>query len=237
MGKFIEYKIKNKVYEGYLSLPKDKTTKRPCIVFGHAWDGNNAFFNAFADEWAAKGFVSFALDVYGKGIRGDVSGDNSHLMNPLLEDRKELLNRLQEAIDFIKTVPQVDPEKIIMIGHCFGGLCALDLARSNPKGLLGCVTVHAPLHRDKNFKEINISAKILTLHGWEDPVAKNDVTCFINEMNELCSDWQIHAYGHTLHGFTFVGADLPHLGVKYSAEAHHRSSTAIENFVNEIFKD
>ena len=55
-------------------------------------------------------------------------------------------------------------------------------------------------------------------------------------MSAAGADWQLHAYGNTKHGFTFVGADIPRFGIKYDAKAHQRSTQAIQNFTTELLR-
>jgi dienelactone hydrolase len=49
------------------------------------------------------------------------------------------------------------------------------------------------------------------------------------------ADWQIHAYGHTLHGFANKGYDAPERGILYSPVADRRSAAAIRAFFAELF--
>lgn len=77
-----EYSDGNTLFEGYLAIDQNQKTKRHCVMIAHAWHGPNDHFNALADNFAQKGFVGFAIDVYGKGNRGKIDGDNMHLMNP-----------------------------------------------------------------------------------------------------------------------------------------------------------
>ncbi len=231
-----EYSDGETVFEGYLVEPENPKGKRPCILVAHAWDGPNDHFNQQADEFTKQGYVAFAIDVYGKGVRGKIDGDNSHLMNPLLGNRALLRKRLLAALAVVQNYPTVIPDKIAIIGHCFGGLCALDLARAVPEGLAAAISVHAPLNPPDLGLQPSINASLLILHGWEDPIAKAaDVLQFTKEMTSAGADWQIHAYGHAKHAFTFVGADIPELGIKYDPKAHRRSTVAIGNFLTEVF--
>lgn len=234
---FFDYTDGETTLEGYWALGGDTTTKRPCVLVGHAWSGAGVHFNAIADDLAQKGFVALAFDVYGKGKRGAVDGDNSHLMNPLLEDRALLRRRLLAALKTAQDHPLVIADKIAVLGHCFGGLCALDLARANPPGLKGAISIHGLFNKPNLGPQGKIGASVLALHGWSDPLAPPpDVLGFAQEMTEAGADWQLHAYGHAMHAFSFVGADIPNLGIKYDEKAHRRSDKAIAGFLAEILK-
>lgn len=220
------------IFEGHLSCASSE--RRPCVLVGHAWDGPNSHFNAIADDLASHGYLAFALDVYGKGVRGKIDGNNSHLMNPLLADRALLRRRLLAALSFVRQHPLAMPDRVVMIGHCFGGLCALDLARAAPEGLIGAIAVHAPL-TPPALPPARIDAHILVLHGWEDPIAPpSDVVRFAEDMTRAGAQWELHAYGNARHAFTFEGANIPELGIAYNERAHKRSSLAIRAFLREV---
>jgi dienelactone hydrolase len=228
-----EYTDGETTFEGYVASP-EAGQPRPVVLVGHAWDGPNAHFNAMADEFATQGYLAFALDVYGKGVRGRVDGDNGHLMNPLLADRATLRRRLLAALAFIRQHPLAIPERVVMIGHCFGGLCALDLARASPEGLVGVIAVHAPLGAPP-LPPQPIKARLLVLHGWEDPVAPpTDVLQFAAEVTQAGARWELNAYGHARHAFTFTGANIPELGIAYDEFAHKQSSQAIQAFLRDV---
>ena len=231
----VEYTDGDTTFEGYLASHAARNEKRPCMLIAHAWDGPNAHWIALAEEYARKGFVALAIDVYGKGRRGKADGDNSDLMNPLMANRRLLRSRLLAALAYAQRNEYVRTDQVMAIGYCFGGVCALDLARAAPSGLIGAIAVHSSFPPPNIGPQPRITAKVLVLHGWEDPIAPpSDVLALASEMTEAGADWQLHAYGHAKHAFTFVGADIPKFGVKYDANAHRRSTIAIENFITEV---
>ena len=232
---YFDYTDGETTFEGYLALNGDKKTKRPCVLVGHAWSGPSEHFNHVADVLSENGFIGFAFDVYGKGVRGEVDGDNNHLMNPFMEDRALLRKRLLTALNEAQRHPLVIPDKIAVLGHCFGGLCALDLARANPDGLKGAVSIHGLLNSPNLEINPRINSSVLVLHGWEDPMVRpSSVLDFSQEMTKAGADWQIHSYGHAMHAFTFVGADLPEFGIKYNEKAHRRSEKTYIDFLKEV---
>jgi dienelactone hydrolase len=100
----------------------------------------------------------------------------------------------------------------------------------------GVVSLHGLFTPPGLGAQGKISAKVLVLHGWEDPMAKPDsVLGLAKEMTDAGADWQVHAYGHTLHAFTAHEANAPAMGVKYDANADRRSKVATDNFLREIF--
>jgi dienelactone hydrolase len=55
-------------------------------------------------------------------------------------------------------------------------------------------------------------------------------------MTKCGADWQVHAYGKTLHAFTNSAANDPELGTIYSPTAEKRSLQAMENFFSEVYQ-
>lgn len=201
----------------------------------HAWRGRTEFEDRRAEKLAELGYVGFALDLYGKGITGSSPEENRELMAPLLEDRAVLQRRMKLALEQLRGLPQVDGHKVAAIGFCFGGLCALDLARCGAD-VRGVVSFHGLLGAPGNTEGGNMTARALVLHGWKDPLAPPDqVLEFTKEMDELGADWELHVYGNALHAFTNPSANDRDHGLVYDAAAERRSMDAMWLFLNEVF--
>ena len=232
----IEYKDGDTILEGYLTYDDSISGPRPVVLVAHDWTGRRDFATSKADEVAKLGYVGFALDMYGKGVFGK-DGDaefNASLMNPLAGDRAALRARMQAAVDAVRGLDVVDTTKIGAMGYCFGGMCVLELARAGSDAL-GVISIHG-IFAPGDVPNENISSKILCLHGQDDPmVPPEQVLDFENEMSAAGADWQVHAYGGTVHAFTNPGANDPAFGTVYNPVADKRASQSIENFFNEIF--
>lgn len=230
----IDYTSGNNTFESHVAYDDAKSGKRPCVVICHAWAGQGDSDREVAQKLANLGYVGFAADVYGKGKRGDPTGDNTHLMKPLLDDRAELKNRLLSTIEAAKKHSMVDGTKIAAIGYCFGGLCVLDLARANAD-LKGVVSFHGLFYPPNLGAQKEIKVKTLILHGWDDPMATPDqVVGVAKEFSDAKADWQIHGYGGTMHAFTAPQANQPENGILYNETAAKRSWKAMENFLAEV---
>jgi dienelactone hydrolase len=233
-GEFFDYADGVTVCEAYVARDASMTFPRPCVLVAHAWDGQNEPMRAEAEAFAALGYVGFALDLYGKGVRGGVMDDNSRLMAPFMEDRALLRRRLLAGLEAARRHPLVDPGRIAAVGWCFGGLCVLDLARSAPAGLKGVVSLHGVLRPPDRLPRSPITAQVLILHGWEDPMAPPaDLLALARELTEAGADWQLHAHGHAMHAFTYPGANRPEAGILYDEAAARRSRAAMLSFLEE----
>jgi dienelactone hydrolase len=232
----LEYNDGDTTLEAYIAYDDSISGPRPVVLVAHDWTGRRDFATSKADEVAELGYVGFALDMYGKGVFGK-DGDaeyNSSLMNPLAGDRASLRARMQAAMVAARGLDVADSTKVAAMGYCFGGMCVLELARAG-SDVLGVISIHG-IFAPGDIANEKITSKILCLHGQDDPmVPPEQVLAFENEMSEAGADWQVHAYGNTVHAFTNPGANDPAFGTVYSPTADKRASQSVKNFFNEIF--
>ncbi len=237
---YFDYKDGGDVCEAYVSQPEATpgaaARKRPAVLVAHQWAGQSDHERAIADRLALMGYVGIALDVYGKGVRGGPDADNEALMTPWASDRAKLKKRLLSAVEFAKSRPEVDVTRVAMIGYCFGGLCALDVARSGTGDVQAAVSFHGLLIPPGIGEQGKVSTKVLVHHGWNDPMAPPEhVTAFGKEMTDAGADWQLVAHGGTYHAFTAVGANAPENGMQYNANADRRSWASTAAFLADTF--
>lgn len=221
--------------EAFFAFDDSLTGRRPAVLINHTWAGRDDFVAEKAKKIAALGYVAFAVDMYGKGVLGTTAEENAKLMQPFMDDRKMLAKRMQAALYAVKLLPWVDDSKVAAMGFCFGGLCALDLARAGAD-LKGVVSFHGLLGAPDNIKDNSIKAKVLVLHGHDDPMGPvEQVIAFEEEMTKAGVDWQFHTFGNTMHAFTNPLANNPDFGTVFQPDADRRSWLLMENFLTEIF--
>jgi dienelactone hydrolase len=235
--KNIQYVAGTAKLEGYYVFDDTIVGKRPAILVAHDWSGRNEFACQKAERLAELGYVGFALDMFGQGIIGNTKDEKAALIQPLLADRELLGQRMLAALNVVQALDQVDNTRIGAMGFCFGGLCVLDLARIGAK-VRGVVSFHGLLNAPSSSRVHPITAKVLVLHGADDPMVSPDVVAeFQDEMSKAGADWQFHTYGNTMHAFTNPGANDPGFGTVYSAVAARRSWMTMKNFFTEIFSE
>lgn len=223
------------VLEAFIAYDDAIQGVRPAVLICHTWVGRDAFVAEKAKKLAALGYVGFALDMYGKGILGSGPEENAKLMQPFIDDRALLQRRISAALQAVKLLPWTDSSKIAAIGFCFGGLCVLDLARTGAD-LQGVVSFHGLLGAPGNTGGNVIKAKVLILHGNDDPMAPSEhVIAIQKELTAAKADWQLHSFGNTMHAFTNPVANDPAFGTVYQPSADRRSWQAMQNFLAEIF--
>jgi dienelactone hydrolase len=231
----LEYKDGDTLLEAYMAWDDSGSDPRPGVMVSHAWAGRSEFEEGKAEKLAELGYVGVAIDLYGKGVRGGTREENTALMRPLLDDRSMLQRRMKLGLEQVRKQKEVDSTRVAAMGFCFGGLCVLDLARTGAD-VRGVASFHGLFGKPGNTDGNKIPAKVLVMHGWDDPMAPPDqVLGLTEELSAAGADWQIHAYGGTLHAFTNPSANDPEFGTVYSAEADRRSWQSLQLFLAEIF--
>ena len=191
----------------------------------------------FGRQLVELGYNALVADIFGKQFRGAPRDTMFGEMNRLKADRAALRRRLLHVLELAQGEDEVNTHQIVVAGYCFGGMCALDLARTGAD-ISAAVSFHG-LFDPPGLTPEKIKAKVVAFHGWDDPMVPPDkVVALGNELTEAGADWQIHAYGHVSHGFTNPRAsDLQIDGVAYNALAAERSWTSFISLLEELFAE
>lgn len=234
-SKKIEYTHDGTLLEAFMAWDSSQTSPRPGILVAHAWAGRDDFACDKAQELAKLGYVGFALDMYGKGVKGTSTEENSNLMNPLLENRQLLQARMQLALSVAREQAEIDESQMGAMGYCFGGLCVLDLARTGAD-LKGALSFHAILSPPDNLESGKIKSKVMVLHGYKDGMSKpEDLAAIQTELAASEIDWQTHCYGQAHHAFTNPQAHDHDLGLIYNQKSAERAWKAMQGFWQDCF--
>ena len=208
---------------------------RPTVLLIPTVMGVTDLETGFGRQLVELGYNTFVADIFGKHLRGAPRNTMFAEMNRLKGDRAALRQRLIHLLELAQALDEVKSDQIVVAGYCFGGMCALDVARSGAD-IAAAVSFHG-LFDPPGLPEEKIKAKVVAFHGWDDPMVPPDqVVALGNELTEAGADWQIHAYGHVGHGFTNPRAsDLQIDGVAYNALAAERSWTSFISLLEELF--
>jgi dienelactone hydrolase len=233
----VKYKLGDVTMIGYMAWDDAVPGRRPGVLVVHEWYGLNDYAKSRARQLAQMGYVALAADMYGNGVAATDAAEAGKLAKALRDDRPLMRARAREAIETLRKNPLCDPQRIAAIGYCFGGGVVLELARSGAD-IAGVVSFHGNLDTPNPDDAKNIRAKVLVLHGADDPhVNAAQIANFQQEMRNANVDWQMIFYGGAVHSFTNPAAgDDPSRGVAYNAAADRRSWEAMKRFFDEIFK-
>ena len=233
----IEYKQGDATLRGYLVYDDKTQDKRPGIVVVPEWWGLTDYPKHRADQLAELGYVALAADIYGEGQTTEDPKEAGKLAGKFRQDRKLMRDRVRAALDTLKAQPQVDTSKTAAIGYCFGGTCALELARSGAD-VNGIVSFHGALDTSTPAKSGDVKAKVLVLHGADDPmVSQEQVQNVEKEFKDAGVDVKVVQYPGAVHAFTNPDADKHNIkGVAYNKEADEKSWQAMKEFFETIFK-
>ena len=220
--------------EGVLVSRRD-SARRPGVIIFPTVMGVSDLELGFARQLVHLGYTAFVADLFGKSFRGAERDVMFAELTRLRGDRASLRRRLLAVLDSVRELAPIEAYRIVAIGYCFGGQCALDLARSGAE-IDGAASFHGLLD-PPGLEPQPIKAKIVVFHGWDDPMATPDaVVALGEELTDAGADWQIHAFGNVKHGFTNPAAvQLAIPGVEHDALAAERSWTALINFLEELF--
>lgn len=198
----LKYSDGNQELVSQLFIDDDTTENQPAVIVFPAFEGLSEFALDYAQKIASQGYIALAADMYGDGETADTIEGCYKLITPFLEDRALVRRRACLAFDMLSKQGKVDASRIGTVGFCFGGMCGLEVARSGAP-IKAVVTAHGVLPKSDLLSE-KISASILVLHGYKDPMVPPDVIGpFAEEMAaQGVDDWRFMFFGEGKHSFT-----------------------------------
>lgn len=175
--------------------------KLPGVLILPAWKGIDDEAKTAAADLEKQGYVAFIADIYGEGnipTDADSAGKTAGYYKKNYEAYQK---RISLALEQLKKNGAI-PEKIAVIGYCFGGTGALESVRGKLP-VVGAVSIHGSIGKDQTRPNEAISTKILVENPAEDKgVTPEDYNNLVKEMNDGKADWQIITYANSKHTFT-----------------------------------
>ncbi len=232
----VAYKQDGAVFQGFLAYDDAVSGKRPGVLVVHEYWGLNDYARKRAEQLAGLGYVAFAGDMYGEGRVTTDPKEAARWAGELRGNPPVLRARAQAALKVLTDNSRVDPRRLAAIGYCFGGTTVLELAASGAD-LAGVVSFHGGIPKLTPEEAKAIKARILILHGADDPhVPAADIAAYQEALRQAGVDWQMVYYGGAVHAFTNPAAGSNKAsGVAYNASADRRSWRAMQDFFKEIF--
>jgi len=226
----VDYNDENgKVFQGYVAYLDDHVFFKPGVLIHPDWDSVGEDEEVRADQFARLGFVAFALDIYGKGIRPNTTNEKAGNASIIDNDRYLARSRGLLGLDVLASFPNVDIGKITNIGYCLGGMTALEMVRSGRAPYIrATVSFHGSPDTPYPEDDQNIQGPVLMNHGGQDPgISVQDLLDFQEQMFRLKKDFYFMVFSDAVHAFTnrLAGND-PSKGAAYNEKADIRSFAA-----------
>lgn len=204
------------------------------LLVPNLW-GPNDYWTRQAIRLSQWGYHVLVVDMYSEAVRPQSHEEAYAVITSFRSDRVMVRERMQAALAVLSSQPNVDAGRVGAVGYCFGGMCVLELARMGAK-ICGIVSLHGKLMAHESGPVKELAAKVLILHGAEDPmIPDTEVSGFISEMRKAGADWQLVHFGGAVHAFTDSHANRPGEAI-YDEKADRRSFLMMQHFLEEIFQ-
>ena len=210
---------------GYLVYPENTsiqggdnqtTSKLPGVVMIHEWWGLNDHIRNMADELAKEGYAVLAVDLY-NGKVAAAPDEAMSLVTAASENQNESNSNMMAAVDYLKSLDNVDSSKIVSVGWCFGGGQALQLAlNADPASpITATVLYYGNLVTDQQQLS-KLKGPVLGIFGSEDQsIPVSEVRDFENELDAINIPNEIYIYEGVGHAFANpTGESFAHAELK-----------------------
>lgn len=236
----IAYSFDEVTMQGALAKDPAQSGRRPAVIVVHEWWGRNDFADDRARALAQMGYVGFAVDMYGDHAQADNPTEASALSSAVGGNLPLMKGRFMAAIHALKQQPEVDPDRIAVIGFCFGGTVALNMVRQGVQ-LAAMVGFHSGLSGLAPIAYTPITTPIRLYTGGADPfVPTEQVETTVTELRAAGANIDVVTYPEAKHAFTNPAAtgkgQTYHLPLAYDAHAASDSWQKMNLFLAETFK-
>ncbi len=220
----IQYVVAGRAFAGVLGTPSESVAPRGGIAIFHGGSGLGAHDRAQCTRLAALGYIAFAPDLFGEAFRDRAHG--MAVIGSLIESPDVLRERVVAAWRVVADRGGITAA----VGHCFGGLAALELARSGAD-VRAVASFHGGLATRAPARPGEVRARVLICVGAEDPHApRTQIEAIQDELSAAGVDWQLLILANARHGFTLDGA-------AYHAASDRRSWHALLGLLDEVMPD
>lgn len=225
-GNDIVYEVGDETFEGYYAAASGEASGTVLIV--HDWNGLDDYERQRADMLAEQGYDAFAVDLFGQGNRPETLDARQEATRALYSDRERMreltLAGLAEARE------QGAAESVVIMGYCFGGAVALEIARSDEAdNVAGYTSFHGGVATPDGQEWPEEVPPLLIAHGGADTsVTMEDVSGLVEELEAIEATYEIQIYSGAPHGFTVFGDE------RYQQRADEKSWAAFLNLLEEV---
>ncbi|MFP3343482.1 dienelactone hydrolase family protein [Halomonas sp. SIMBA_159] len=207
-GEDVTYEVNGERFEGYFVSAGENAKGSVLIV--HDWDGVDDYERQRADMLAEQGYDAFAVDLFGAGNRPQATEDKQAATRALYEDRE----RMRElTLAGLAQAREAGAESnTVIMGYCFGGAVALEIARSGEASDVAAYTsFHGGLDTPEGQAYASDTPPIFIAHGGaDDAVSLEDVATLAGELEAAGVTYEVGIYSGAPHAFSVFGSDRYH---------------------------
>lgn len=195
---------------GYLVYPaltkenKDSNNKNdtlPAVIMIHENKGLNDNIKKMANLLARNGYVVLAVDLF----KGEVTTDRnrSSELSQYVGDNQDIATaNLKSAVKYLSSLPNVNPEKIVSLGWCFGGGQSLQLALNSQDHPVAATIIYYGRLLTDNASLAKIKWPVLGIFGDQDKsISVDSVKAFEMALNSNGIPNEIYIYKGVGHAF------------------------------------
>jgi len=176
----------------------------PAVIMLHDWRGVSEDVNGKADVLAQEGYVVIAPDTY----RGSTTTWFPRSMYLAMTTPTERVNTDMDAVfTWLESQPDIDPERIAIMGFCYGGGKSLQYAMHNNR-LASTIIFYGTLVTDTAMLS-QIASPLLGIFGELDgQIPPESVNEFEAALESAGVENQISIYSERGHGFVENAATI-----------------------------
>lgn len=201
---WVEYNHGSAALKAYMVDDDATQGKKPAILMIHAREGMSATTQRHAETWAKLGYVVFAADIFGfgHGVLPKTVPEMAAQTSLYTNNRELSRARVGAAYEAMAKQPQVDADKIAILGFCFGGDISTEFVAAGAP-LLANITIHGSFRDREPGWGKDVKGRFLILHGAEDrgyPLPT--VMKVVDELRSQKKEFLLEVYSGTEHGFS-----------------------------------
>ncbi|WP_252108787.1 MULTISPECIES: dienelactone hydrolase family protein [unclassified Halomonas] len=225
-GEDVTYQVDDESFEGYFVEAQGESKGSVLIV--HDWDGVDDYERERADMLAEQGYDAFAVDLFGQGNRPLEVEAKQAATSALYEDRERM--RELTLAGLMQAREQGAATETVIMGYCFGGTVALEMARSGEAdGIAAYTSFHGGLETPEGQSYSSDTPPIFIAHGGADEmVSLEDVADLASQLEEANITYEVGIYSGAPHAFSVFGSD------RYDERADQRSWATFQTWLEEM---
>ena len=235
----ITYQASGKTFIGALVYDEHASGKRPLLLMAPNWLGVTDEAISRTQMMVGDRYIGFVADMYGDGKVSAGPPEAAQLADAVRAVPLERRSRMSAALAALVKESELrgigDVSRKAVVGFCFGGGNALELARAGAD-VQATVCLHGDLVTGAPASRVGqIKSALFVLHGSADPVAaKSQRDAFEAEMDVVKAKWQMLTFGGLVHSFCESEANVPGIA-EYNAPAAAQSYRLLDEFIARCF--